>query len=166
MPDHDNLRLMLEKQLQLQQEHMKDGDPRHLADDAMADFMRWNFAACVIELSEAMQEVGWKPWATDRDIRVTSFVAEMVDAFHFFMNMLLCGTGASPENIAELFTTRYLEKNEINAKRQMEGYTGLEKCRACGRDLETPGENRGYVRYMDLRFCDNKCLRDWEASNA
>ena len=154
--NYDNLHLMLQAQLELQQKHMKDGDPRHLDDEAMAEFMRWYFAACVIELAEAMQEVGWKPWATDRSIRVPAFVGEMVDAFHFFMNMLLCGTGMTPENIAKVFTDAYLEKNAINAQRQKEGYTGLEKCRDCGRELV-----KGFVELEGFKFCNNGCYDAW-----
>ena len=121
MPDTDNLRLMLEKQLELQTQHMKDGDPRHLDDEAMADFMRWNFAACVIELAEAMQEVGWKPWATDRSIRVTPFVKEMVDAFHFFMNMLLCVLpGMNPKQVTQVVWRQvHLRSNILNREQTL-----------------------------------------------
>jgi len=131
----DNFELMLTRQLELQQDHMKDGDPRHLEGDAMADFMRWNAFALEDEIHEAMQEVGWKPWATNREVQVTEFVGEMVDAFHFFMNMLLCGTGMTPQDLSQMFVQRYLDKNEKNARRQIEGYTGLQKCRICGREL-------------------------------
>jgi hypothetical protein len=85
----------------------------------------------------------------------------MVDAFHFFMNMLLCGTGAAPENIAKMFTDAYLEKNAINARRQQEGYTGLDKCRSCGRDLQ-PGS---YVELDAMKFCNNTCYERWETED-
>lgn len=133
----DRFQLMLEMQLQLQKRHMKDGNPGDLVGDDMAIFMTWNFAACVKELSEATDEVGWKPWATNRDINYTRFMGEMVDAFHFFMNMMLCaGQGLSPADLAEDFTKAYLTKNEVNAQRQIQGYDGVTgKCEVCHREL-------------------------------
>jgi hypothetical protein len=126
---------MLEAQLELQRRHMKDGDPRHLDGEAMADFMRWNAFALEDEIHEAMQEVGWKPWATSREINVTEFMREMVDGYHFYMNMLLCATGMECGDLAEMFFRMYMEKNAENARRQIEGYTGLEKCQECGREV-------------------------------
>lgn len=126
---------LLEAQLQLQKEHMKDGDPRNLSGDALADFMRWNAFALEDEIHEAMAEVGWKPWATSRHVNDDAFLAEMVDAFHFFMNMLLAGLGQPPGIIAERFKEAYYKKNQRNAERQQEGYTGLDKCPTCHRDL-------------------------------
>lgn len=133
----DSFKLMLEMQLDLQRNHMKDGDPRSLTGDQMADFMRWNAFALEDEIHEAMQEVGWKPWATNREINVEAFLGEMVDAFHFFMNMLLCGFAylKDPTEIVDLFTKAYLAKNAKNAQRQIEGYSGTEKCPICHREL-------------------------------
>lgn len=126
---------LLEAQLKLQIEHMKDGDPRTLTGDAMADFMRWNAFALTDEVHEAMAEVGWKPWATNRAIDEEAFLGEMVDGFHFFMNMLLCGVRRPPEVIAQKFEEAYFRKNQRNAERQQEGYSGLDKCPGCHRDL-------------------------------
>lgn len=132
----DKLGLMLTMQQQLQRESMKDGDPGSLKGDAMADFMRWNAWALVTELGEAFQEVGWKPWGTNRQIDYDKFMREMVDAWHFFMNLLLCASEEmTPHEIADEFTKRYIEKNALNAQRQAEGYDGrLEKCTECGRE--------------------------------
>jgi dimeric dUTPase (all-alpha-NTP-PPase superfamily) len=134
----DRFGLMLKMQLELQQQHMKDGDPRFLEGDHMAEFMRWNAWAVEDELHEAMAEVGWKPWATSRHINQEAFMKEMVDAFHFFMNMLLCGCqGWSPSQIADEFTKMYIVKNAINAQRQAKGYNGVTgKCPKCHRELE------------------------------
>jgi dimeric dUTPase (all-alpha-NTP-PPase superfamily) len=128
---------MLEMQLQLQQNHMKDGDPRFLTGNDMANFMRWNAWALEDEVHEAMAEVGWKPWASSRHINQEAFMKEMVDAFHFFMNMLLCGSqGWTPQQIADEFTRAYIRKNHQNAQRQKEGYDGVsQKCPYCHRDL-------------------------------
>lgn len=134
----DRLELMLEMQLELQQKSMKDGDPRNLVGDEMADFMRWNAFALEDEIHEAMQEIGWKPWASSRFVKRNDFLKEMVDAFHFFMNMLLvvCGPEASPREIADVFTAMYIQKNIENARRQREGYDGVSsKCHVCKREL-------------------------------
>lgn len=133
----DKLKLMLGMQLDLQRQHMKDGDPQQLDGDAMAEFMTWNFAACVKELSEATDEVGWKPWASSRHINQPQFNQEMVDAFHFFMNMMLVGNpGKTVDEIADEFCRLYIVKNVINANRQKDGYDGVNtKCPRCHREL-------------------------------
>jgi dimeric dUTPase (all-alpha-NTP-PPase superfamily) len=137
----DRFQEMLEMQLALQNRFMKD-KPQTLTGDAMADFMRWNAFALDDEIHEAMQEVDWKPWAhkDPRTIREEAFLGEMVDAYHFFMNMLLCALPDSPEVIAEKFFARYTKKNQINAQRQEEGYDGITgKCPKCHRDLKEVG---------------------------
>lgn len=136
----DRLDTMLQMQLDLQTQHMG-GDPRNLAmeqgADAWADFMRWNAFALTDEIHEAMQEVGWKPWATTRHLNGEAFMKEMVDAWHFFMNMLLAASpGRTPEEIMTEFFERYYDKNSINAQRQIDGYDGLkDKCNICHREL-------------------------------
>lgn len=145
-------------QLRLQQQHMKDGDPRHLTGDAMADFMRWNAWACEDELHEAMAEVGWKPWATSRHLNKDAFFKEMVDGFHFFMNMLLCaGQGMTPEQIADKFTELYIAKNAENARRQVEGYDGVkDKCPVCHRELSEESTNQVYDAEGNI-YCSLGC---------
>lgn len=129
---------LIQRQLDLQIVKMADGDPRDLSPEARAQFLTWNAFALTDEIHEAMQEVGWKPWATDRSVNREAFVREMVDAFHFFMNMLLAvSPGMTAYAIAEEFTRFYAEKNAKNAQRQDEGYTGREKCSQCHRELDT-----------------------------
>lgn len=133
----DKFGLMLQMQLRLQKEHMG-ANPQLLTGDRMADFMRWNAFALEDEIHEAMAEVDWKPWAKVivRDIREEAFLKEMVDAFHFFMNMLLCGLPDTPEVIADKFVKAYIAKNAINAQRQKDGYDGIStKCPNCHREL-------------------------------
>lgn len=130
---------MLKAQLELQTSHMKDGDPRDLLEnnpEAWADFMRWNAFALEDEIHEAMAEIGWKPWATSRHLNREAFMKEMVDGWHFFMNLMLAvSPGRSPAEIAHEFQELYLEKNQVNAERQQRGYTGTDKCPKCHRDL-------------------------------
>lgn len=167
MATQDKFQLMLEMQLELQKSHMKDGNPQYLTGDDMADFMRWNAFALEDEIHEAMAEVGWKPWAKNRAINEDAFLKEMVDAFHFFMNMLLCGLNTdSPEVIADKFTRAYITKNAVNAQRQADGYTGLDKCGECHRDL-IEVDQMGRVSHTydgkKIEFCSRAHLDAYEA---
>jgi len=134
-------------------------DPLLLVGDERAEFIRWNVLALEDELHEMLGELGWKPWATDRSVNVQPARKELVDAIHFFMNLLLAihgdeegnGLTDTPEDIAKIFYTEYFEKKKVNAQRQAEGYTGLDKCPTCKRDRKTtstltgtPGENIEY----------------------
>lgn len=135
---------MLQKQLELQVDSFG-LDPRLLSGEELADFITWNAYALVDELTEAMQEFKWKPWLTegrgewvDRD----AFIGELVDAWHFMMNLMLAASGGSglpllnPDDIAAEFESRYHAKREVNAQRQVLGYTGEKD--AAGRALDEP----------------------------
>lgn len=78
------------------------------------------------EMSEALHELkhakGWSKkydsWTPEQTVAQNDkFKDEMVDAFHFFMNILL----ASGMDANELFN-RYFDKNKINIERQKNGY--------------------------------------------
>lgn len=156
-----SLAKMLQKQLELQIEKMKDGDPRQLEGDALADFIRWNAYALEDELHEATRETGWKPWATSRHVNHQRFMEEMVDAFHFFMNLLLAGSGVEdPEELAAWFQELYYAKNAKNARRQDEGYDGIStKCPGCHRDFEEVNPGLGGDRYAkdNVIYCTKEC---------
>jgi hypothetical protein len=84
------------------------------------------------ELHEFLNEVGWKPWASSRHVNEEEAKGELVDAFHFFMNLcLVVGMDAD-----DLFL-RYQEKRLRNQKRQADGYDGVEgKCPGCKRAFD------------------------------
>jgi hypothetical protein len=106
-----------------------------MTDEQRMEYVRWNMLALTDELHEAMQETGWKPWATSNHLNVEPYLGELVDALHFFLNLLLV-TGVRPEELAQKFTEVYLAKWQRNVERQAEGYTGIkEKCPQCARDL-------------------------------
>lgn len=162
----DRLQLMLQMQLDLQKNHMG-ANPQTLTGDAMADFMRWNAFALDDEIHEAMGEVDWKPWAKPkvRGIREEAFLKEMVDAFHFFMNMLLCGFPDSPAVIADKFVKAYIAKNAVNAQRQADGYDGIStKCPNCKRELSEVDQlpivtlQIGSTMYT---FCSINCSKEF-----
>lgn len=84
------------------------------------------------ELHEALAEMGWKPWATSRHFNDEAVKGELVDAFHFFMNLCMAA-GMDAEELME----KYHLKREKNIKRQIDGYDGVStKCPGCGRALD------------------------------
>lgn len=129
----DNLQDMLRAQLKLQVESFNN-DPSNLTAEGQVEWVRWNTLALTDELHEALAETGWKPWATSRHINRDAFVGELVDAFHFFMNLMLV-VDCDAEELAE----GYFKKHKLNADRQAAGYDGIKgKCGICKRALDDP----------------------------
>lgn len=134
-------------------------DPRNLSPTERAEWVRWNMLALMDELHEAMGEVGWKPWATSRHLNREAYKGELVDAFHFFINLCLVADISADELIAGYFT-----KRERNSTRQRNGYTGLDKCPGCKRawdDIEA--SKKTYTAYRSaegVTYCSNKCAED------
>ena len=128
------LAAVFDRQLALQRESFG-VDPLTLDDKAREEFIRWNVLALMDEMSEALNEGHWKPWADadgfkDRD----AYVKELVDALHFLVNLFLAA-GADADEVV----TRYFAKAEVNAQRQADGYDGIStKCGHCGRALDEP----------------------------
>ena len=121
----------LEAQLQLQIKSFGQ-NPKELTDEQRVEWIRWNVLALEDELHEALAETGWKPWATSKHVNRDAFISELVDAFHFLMNLMLVVDCSSDE-----FLEKYFEKRGINEKRQAEGYDGIKgKCSHCHRALD------------------------------
>lgn len=145
MEDRFGLMLRMQNELQKVMGPVKGRTPADLEPEERATFLTWNAFALEDEIHEAMQETGWKPWATSRHLNADLMMKEMVDAWHFFMNILLT-IGAEmklgPDEVADLFTKHYIIKHTINAQRQAEGYDGIAgKCSQCHRDLKEVGVN-------------------------
>jgi hypothetical protein len=104
--------------------------------EALADYLVHNHTAAVLELSEALSEVGWKTWATPRGwVNRTAFIKELVDVAHFIGNMLVA-VGCDDEE----WENYYREKQDVNRKRQADGYDGVStKCPDCKRALDDVG---------------------------
>lgn len=98
--------------------------------DELADSIVMNHSALVVELSEFMNEVGWKNWATPRGwINRDAAVGELVDVAHFLANILV-RLGVTDDEWERL----YQVKQNVNRARQRSGYTGRgEKCPRCHR---------------------------------
>lgn len=120
----------LDMQLQLQVKMAEanptqEGNPYAMTDEKLAQFLTWNVTALNSELSEMLNEVGWKPWASSRHLNYPEALHEMVDAFHFFLNIMLAigaWTDTPIDEIASEFSGYYQEKNAKNLQRQVDGY--------------------------------------------
>jgi len=114
--------------------------PQDLTEEELPEFLLWNAYALMDEIHEAMNEVGWKPWATSRHINTDEFRAELIDAFHFLLNMWMATFSdlATPEYMASVLYAQYKTKNQVNRDRQLKGYDGVTgKCPQCHRDFLT-----------------------------
>lgn len=134
----------LQEFLELQHELQVEGfgkDPMAYETEDAIQFIHWNVTALVDELHEMLAEIGWKPWASSRHINGGPAMKEMVDAWHFFMNILMAlapayGIENDLGDLAETFEGLYLAKRNVNAQRQHEGYDGVSsKCTICRREL-------------------------------
>lgn len=81
---------------------------------------RINMMALQDELHEALNEMSWKPWAKAEYFNDGRVQQELVDAWHFFMNLMII-SGMD----AEKLHLRYLAKRKVNIKRQEDGYDGV-----------------------------------------
>lgn len=125
------LEKMLEMQRELQVKHYG-AAPDTLEGEERIQFVKDMHIALTDELHEALAEVSWKPWAKAEYFNEAAYKGELVDAFHFFMNLMMAG-----HITADDLFEGYVKKNALNAKRQIEGYDGVStKCPGCGRALD------------------------------
>jgi len=139
------LRMQRELQIGMKEANpnLTTGDPYLMNEEELAQFITWNHTALILELSEMMQEVGWKPWASSRHVNYPHALHEMVDAWHFWLNIML-GLGAMAQCPIKVlmidFETYYQTKNARNLQRQVEGYDGISsKCPACKGEMSETG---------------------------
>jgi hypothetical protein len=134
--------------------------PGALKGEALMESIRNNVLALEDELHEALAETGWKPWASSNHVNREAYKKELVDAWHFFMNLLLA------QNITwDEFSAAYELKHARNLERQREGYTGVEgKCPVCKRsfdDLKAVNPRFAVVTVLDHDYCSIRCsLKD------
>jgi hypothetical protein len=100
--------------------------------EQLADFVVMNHTSLITELTEFMNEVGWKNWTSDRGwVNRDQAVGELVDVAHFLAN-LACALGVTDDE----WERRYRAKQDVNRTRQRSGYDGVSnKCLRCKRDL-------------------------------
>ncbi len=73
--------------------------------------------ALIDEAMESLRETPWKPWKNKQKLNKVLLKEELVDLFHFFMNLCIFAGMSS----LELYQ-KYMIKNEENFKRQKDGY--------------------------------------------
>ena len=120
---------MLDMQRNLQLMYNQGKTIEEFSDQERMEAIRDNVLACTDELHEALGETGWKPWATSNHMNREAFHGELVDAWHFFMNLML-----HSDMTANDLYEGYIKKNAKNIQRQAEGYDGVStKCPCCHR---------------------------------
>lgn len=127
--DGDAIRMQdtLDYMLKVQAAFQDRVDPRYNSPDpaVRADFIRDHSLHCIQELGEMLQEVpyykGWKDYSKmDSSDIITKYdkaKEELIDAWHFFMNLALA-LGLTADEFFDI----YLSKNKENIRRQDEGY--------------------------------------------
>lgn len=134
---------MLKSQIRLQKETYEI-DLVNCSDKDRMKYIRENVLALIDELMEMMQETGWKPWASSNHINREAYRGELVDAWHFFMNLMALGHMSLDD-----LEKGYYEKRAKNAQRQRDGYDGVAtKCMICKRALDDTAVS------CESGFCD------------
>lgn len=134
----NDLALMLETQYQLQCDTFGD-DPDLMSEAERAAFVAWNVLAATDELHECLNEVGWKKWATSKHVNDDALFGEIVDVWHFVMNLIIVACpGMTSEDIADRLTRHYFAKRAVNIQRQRDVYDGVSTKGPDGRALDEP----------------------------
>ena len=103
-------------------------NPAELVGEERKRFVTAMALAINTEVAEAMQEIAWKPWAKTDHFNRDAFIEELVDMWHFLMNLALVADCTAGE-----FFDVYMAKVDVNKRRQLDGYTGLGKEKASGK---------------------------------
>ena len=124
----DALKQMFERQRYMQ-EGVYGYDFAGMSDEDRVAFVKEMVLATEDELHEALNETGWKPWATSRHINRDAYKGELVDVMHFVLNLALVA-GITADDLFE----GYMAKSQKNIRRQEAGYDGIAgKCPMCRR---------------------------------
>lgn len=147
-PTPDRLQEMLHAQRELQELINGYSLDEQTNEQRIAN-IKENVLALAAELfGEVLGEVGWKSWATSRHINRDALVKELIDVWHFLMNLML-----HADMTADELYEGYLKKREINIRRQCDGYDGVStKCPRCLRALEDVVIKEIYVDGGKLLF--------------
>jgi len=111
MEKTDKLKEMFRKQAEFQ---------TRLGNDAYlysTPFIKDMILALNCEAMEALQEVPWKEWKRDQKFNTDRFKEEVIDIWHFLINISLAA-GLDEDSLFKEF----MKKNRKNIKRQREGY--------------------------------------------
>lgn len=92
-------------------------DKQGLVEDKSQPFITVQTLALIDEAMEALRETPWKPWKKKQELMKEKFKEELVDAWHFLINLTLAS-----EMTADEFYERFKMKNRINNERIDKGY--------------------------------------------
>ena len=111
----------------------------YMSQEGRVTFIKEMYIALGAELQEMLNEMSWKPWASAEFFNTEEALGEMVDAWHFIMNILITvgyQHGVGPNELGSLFAEKYYAKSRVNAERQENGYDGVSsKCPSCHREV-------------------------------
>lgn len=128
MPAFD-FKALLDRQRKIQRVFLNGPTPVELPPDRKMAFMMETGLALINEMGEALDETGWKPWASSNHINSAAYRGELADVFIFLMNAMLID-GMTMEDLWRLVEA----KQQVNLDRQRNGYDGVStKCPGCGR---------------------------------
>lgn len=114
---------------QAMQREVFGNDVRLMPPVVLAAWIKENVFWATDELHELIQEVpAAKPWANTETIHKDAAFGELIDHFHFMMN-ILDALGKTPRDLLD----GYVKKQKRNVARQKSGYTGEDKCPGCRR---------------------------------
>ena len=128
---------MLEQMLAVQRSFQRSlgHEVEWMSDTERVAYVKEMYIAAVQELGEALDETSWKPWARGVPRVNDALFGELIDVWHFIMNMFMVAMPKlEPDELAALIHRRYMEKQGINRQRQADGYDGVAgKCPRCRR---------------------------------
>lgn len=126
----DRLSDMFSSSTELQQ--IMGNDWRGMSPDRLASYRVEMAFALAAEVHEAIDETGWKSWASSRHTNVDEFKDEMTDAWLFMLNLMI-SAGMTADDLFD----RYIKKRVNAETRHTDGYDGVTtKCPTCKRDYD------------------------------
>lgn len=150
----DMLRQVFESQAYFQ--GLLGHDYTQMSTEELAGYLKDQILALTDEAHEALNETGWKPWASSRHVNREEFAGELADILCFLVNLAL-GVGLTAEDFYRL----HQEKALRNIKRQEDKYDGVQgKCPGCKRaidDLRAKGLPIGNFGGVD--YCSHECIQ-------
>ncbi|MHA1685204.1 MAG: dUTPase [Candidatus Heimdallarchaeaceae archaeon] len=104
---------MLQNMFELQRKFQK----RLNNDIYSQQFITEQTLCLIVELVEALQNTPWKSWKKNQEFNKHKFREELIDCWHFLINLSL-SAGYNSQELYEAF----LEKHRINNERQDNNY--------------------------------------------
>lgn len=137
----DRLEAMIMEQLALQ--HKLGAVRDEMSVTERIEGIRIMVLAATAELHEALDETGWKPWATSKHINEEAAFGELRDAWQFLTNAMLLVTMNDPAHLTQRLYDALMDKLSVNYDRIDQRYDGITgKCKQCKRALDDPANLR------------------------